>query len=711
MIRDTRDLVRYSTDVGVADNGRHLKGFAMRGVEGNRVDVSIDGVSLPDFEENSLYNRYGNFNNSRLSIDPELVRSIDIVKVSDSVNAGSGSLGGGVNYRTLGAQDIVQADKEFGGILRSGHATKNREWVNTLGFGVVKSQFDAALLYSHRRGHEIKSKGSGPNTLGSSSQNPDPAQHRFHSYLGKFNWRFHPDHKLGFSITGQDGSRYTDERSYQLIGSLWREAEDDSKRMNINSHHEWTPGSRYLSLLRSDFDYQKTDLASVNYKGSRPLNFITNTYGEKELDEIYDRRMRTNYKRFSLLLEGQPFRLGGEHTLSFKAFSADKTFQNINYDTIGVGKDYRTTTRYAIQYPVKTRQYGFLLKDRTVWNPTFSSQIGVRYDYEQLKPKDLNAPCSSACKAEGKPNKNTFVNWNGFVGLDANINPTWKTGYLFSTGHRVPTASEMYFTFDSPYGKWQSNPNLKAERSFSHSLSLQGRNEKGLLDFTLYQTRYRNFLVEQENIISTPNPYYDQCALYGCSRYFQTPKQQMVNLDKGRIQGVEIKGRLNAHHFLPVAEGWKLHGALGYSKGKISGDNSLLSIQPLKIITGLDYERPDGKWGVFSRMTYLGKKKTSDAKVTQITGTRSNLKKEIIAYPYLNSSATVFDIFGYYRPFKNFTARAGVYNVFDRKYHTWDALRGINANSTTNTVDRDGVGLERFHAPGRNFAFSLEYKF
>ncbi len=34
MIRDTRDLVRYTTDVGISDNGRFLKGFSIRGVEG-----------------------------------------------------------------------------------------------------------------------------------------------------------------------------------------------------------------------------------------------------------------------------------------------------------------------------------------------------------------------------------------------------------------------------------------------------------------------------------------------------------------------------------------------------------------------------------------------------------------------------------------------------------------------------------------------------
>jgi len=120
MIRDTRDLVRYTTDVGISDNGRFLKGFSIRGVENNRVGISIDGVNLPDSEENSLYARYGNFNSSRLSIDSELVREIDIVRGSDSFNQGSGYLGGGVNYRTLEAGDFLLPNKNYGVLLRNG---------------------------------------------------------------------------------------------------------------------------------------------------------------------------------------------------------------------------------------------------------------------------------------------------------------------------------------------------------------------------------------------------------------------------------------------------------------------------------------------------------------------------------------------------------------------------------------------------------------
>ncbi len=39
-----------------------------------------------------------------------------------------------------------------------------------------------------------------------------------------------------------------------------------------------------------------------------------------------------------------------------------------------------------------------------------------------------------------------------------------------------------------------------------------------------------------------------------------------------------------------VPEGWKLFGSLGYAKSKLSGDNSLLSTQPPKVIAGVDYE-------------------------------------------------------------------------------------------------------------------------
>ena len=116
---------------------------------------------------------------------------------------------------------------------------------------------------------------------------------------------------------------------------------------------------------------------------------------------------------------------------------------------------------------------------------------------------------------------------------------------------------------------------------------------------------------------------------------------------------------------------------------------------------------------MFSRLTYLGAKKAKDAQYTvfENTGWGTPLQEKVVDYPWLNKSAYVFDMYGFYKPAKNLTLRAGVYNVFNRKYTTWDSLRGLYSYSTTNGVDRDGKGLDRYRAPGRNYAVSLEWKF
>ena len=215
LVSDNYDLVRYATDVGISDNGRRNKGFAMRGVEGNRVGISVDGVNLPDSEENSLYARYGNFNSSRLSIDPELVQGIDIMRGADSFNSGSGAIGGSVNYRTLGADDIILPNQKWGILLKNGYASKNSEWTHTLGAAYKDDKFDATLLYSYRDGHEMKSNGNGKDIVGNARGIPDPSHHKNHSYLAKVGYFITPTQRVSASFNTQRANNFVDEKSYQ----------------------------------------------------------------------------------------------------------------------------------------------------------------------------------------------------------------------------------------------------------------------------------------------------------------------------------------------------------------------------------------------------------------------------------------------------------------------------------------------------------------
>ena len=744
MIRDNKDLVRYSPDVGVADQGRHQKGFAIRGVEDNRVGISIDGVALPDSEENSLYKRYGNLNTSRQSIDPELARTIEIVKGADSFNQGSGNLGGGVNYRTLTAADIMQPDNKLGFLLRSGFASKNREWVNTVGTGYQGEKAEAVLLYSQRRGHEMKSAGGftlpedrwQTREYGYGRQIPDAAKHKNHSFLTKWAWRFNDSHRAGVSLSGQQGSNYIIEDSAVSSNSRWRESDDRSKRRTWNAFYEFTPDSEWLALIKADLDYQKAVSSAYNYEGTRDRYDYWGNFEPRKPSDDNIRIFTTRLKRLSLRADSQPLPLWGtKQTLSFKTSVSERKFDVLHRDRL-YDNGWLPYTEETMMYPTKTVQYNFSLHDRIVFNDIFSGYAGIRYDHTKVSPQGdpvldhlnksnpysrlvpyLNGLLCRNCYYP-KPADSTFKGWSWVVGADAKLNDVWQLGYSIGTGFRVPNASEMYFDYrGNAAGEWLSNPNLKAERSLTQNLRLNGNGKAGNLAVNLHHTRYKDFLYEQETLVSEANPFYPWLSP---NQYRYKPFQQMQNMDNAKIYGIEMTGRLNLNSFTPIPEGWKLFGTLGYSRGNLSGDADLLSIQPFKTVVGIDYEQPAGKWGVFTRLTHQGAKHAGDAKYKNCNGERSD--EGVCTYdtwPHLSKSAWVFDMFGYYKPGKNLTFRAGVYNLFNRKYHTWDSLRGLNitgglvnsVGSRPNRTYGGYPGLERFYAPGRNYSVSLEWKF
>lgn len=693
LIANNHDLVRYTTDVGISDNGRRAKGFSMRGVEGNRVGISVDGVNLPDSEENSLYARYGNFNSSRLAIDPELVQGIDIMRGSDSFNSGSGSLGGSVNYRTLGADDIVFPENNWGILLKNSYASKNREWTHTAGVGYKDDKFDMALLYSYRDGQEMKSAGNGEDIKGWARGVPDPANHKNRSYLAKLSYFITPSHKVSLSFNAQRDNNFVDEKSYGL--SLWREVNDIGKRYNGNVAYEYFPeNNRFLSYLKTEIDLQEIDIASENTKG------ISLPY--RSFVELQDTHMKNKFKRFSMRVDSMPWEsIFGTHKFTARSSISQKDFENENNHHYFSGE----SDAESIQHPVRTRSFSAQLQDKVTWNEMFSSQLGIRYDWDQLVPQDLKAMCR-ACSA--KPASNTFQSVSGSLGLDAQLNETWKVGYNVSTGYRVPTASEMYFSFNHPAGNWFPNPKLKAEQALNNSIHIQAEHRLGSYNLNLYHSRYKDFLTEQESAFEKINPYYFEDSRSGAA-FYTTLAQQAVNIDRATVSGVELTTKTNLDQVVSfIPEGWKFLANLGYSKGRLKGtESSMLSIQPLKIILGFGYEDPEDRWGLNARATYLGAKKAKDAQIIDY----SSLRKEVKTYPYLNGSATLFDVYGFYKVNKHVILRAGIYNILNRKYHTWDVLRGINQFSTTNAVDPQRKGLERFYAPGRNFAGAVEIRF
>ena len=116
MPMDMNDLVRYIPSVGVSVSGSRggMRGFAIRGVEANRVAICIDGVLQPEIQDNVVFSSYGLSNASRIDFDPYFASSVEIQKGANSFASGTGALGGTVNYATKDARDLIGENKSWG---------------------------------------------------------------------------------------------------------------------------------------------------------------------------------------------------------------------------------------------------------------------------------------------------------------------------------------------------------------------------------------------------------------------------------------------------------------------------------------------------------------------------------------------------------------------------------------------------------------------
>ncbi len=105
------DIFQGTPGVLISEN-RNSGGLDVniRGMQGqSRVPVLIDGSR----QETTVYRGYAGVS-SRSYVDPDLIAGIDITK-GPSVSAdGTGAIGGVVNMRTVGANDIIKDDKDWG---------------------------------------------------------------------------------------------------------------------------------------------------------------------------------------------------------------------------------------------------------------------------------------------------------------------------------------------------------------------------------------------------------------------------------------------------------------------------------------------------------------------------------------------------------------------------------------------------------------------
>ncbi|HHF4621723.1 TPA: TonB-dependent hemoglobin/transferrin/lactoferrin family receptor, partial [Haemophilus influenzae] len=339
--------------------------------------------------------------------------------------------------------------------------------------------------------------------------------------------------------------------------------------------------------------------------------------------------------------------------------------------------------------------------------------------------------------------KTTYKHHSYNLGL--NLDPTdWLRVQLkYANAFRAPTSDEIYMTFKHPDFSIGPNTNLKAETAKTKEVAFTFYKENSYLTLSAFQSDYRNFI----DLVFEKNKQIDKGSA------IEYPFYQNQNRDRARVRGIEIASRLEMGDLFEKLQGFHLGYKLTYQKGRIkdnklrsgyaeflklnpeytaiaSQDQPMNALQPTTSVYNIGYDAPSQKWGVDMYITDVAAKKAKDSFNSQWTsmvqrkeniyGTENKIPatkvngKEVKDSRGLwrNNRYTVIDTIAYWKPIKNLTFTAGVYNLTNKKYLTWDSARSIRHIGTINRVQTaTGKGLNRFYAPGRNYRMSVQFEF
>lgn len=272
-VQDSRDLVRYETGVTVVETGRMgSSGYAIRGVDENRVAITVDGLhqaetlSSQGFKE--LFEGYGNFNNTRNSVEMETLKQATISKGADSIKAGSGALGGSVMFETKDARDyLTEKDWHLG--YRTGYSTADNQLLNSFTVAGRYKWFDALIVRTKRQGYETENydySTSDDGVIGRLREKTDPYKIVKQSTLAKVSFQPNENHRFTIMSDTYDHMSNGQDLSYSLQATRTqpgakntstRHTDDSSKRKNYGFSYENYSSNFFWDTLKLSYSEQK----------------------------------------------------------------------------------------------------------------------------------------------------------------------------------------------------------------------------------------------------------------------------------------------------------------------------------------------------------------------------------------------------------------------------------------------------------------------
>ena len=664
------DMVLYEPGVSVpSDNNRRgHAGINIRGIDGNRILMMVDGVRIPE-------SYAGGGSNGAISgrdmVESDTLKQVDIVKGPYSALYGSDALGGVVNMVTLSPSDFVDAGKRgyFG--LKHSYRGRDRSHGVTATVAGFHENAEGLLMLTRRQGHETENMGS-DTSYSTARTATNPQKNNAYNILAKGNIG-NERHRLETlyeqyyhaNDTVLANGLGSQSRGPVTIATSESNARDRIRRQRIEAGYRYTGEGRlkeanltaYQQKLRTEDDAVD---ASITRMGTRQLGNST-----RYSDYGFNQTIRGLNGRSVWEFDGavkQTVVAGAEYKHTETARPRDSlTVDNL---TGAVSKVYAGSTYPNKTFPdSKRKTFSVYAQDSLTFGNGIVLTPALRYEKDKLNTSTDQAYLNA--NPSGTATRFSDSAFTPSLRLSVPMGEQFTSFATYSQGFRTPPFDSATMAFaNTTYGYAViPNANLKSERSNSFELGMKFKNERTRAQVTAFYNRYRNFIDRTE--VGT--------ASIGGRPIIQ---YQYQNLDHVKTYGAEASA---AYKFLP---GWQVSGSIAWMRGKQQDGTPLDSAYPLNGVLGVDYAQE--KWGGDTKLRWSKKhSRVSSDSIFQAPG------------------YGVWDVGAWYKPSKNVEIGANIYNIGNKKYWQHADVAGMSRSSV----------MDLYTETGRNFAARVQLKF
>lgn len=669
---------RMSAVFGATGRGGN-EGINVRGLEGNQVLLQVDGVRLPMFYESGPFVAgRGDY------IDVEAFKRVELLRGPSSASYGSDGLAGAVSFLTKDPVDLLTLGKPWQGALKLGYASADRSWVAVPSFALRQGPWEAMVLASVRRGHEIDNQGE-LDTRNASATVPNPEHRRSDYVLAKAAYRLDAHHRFKLSLEHLD-RRSTVDPIHTVVGMPF---------VNANVTDARAEGQVTRSMAKADWQYTNARNPWVQRLSAwlYAQDADNHQFGQERYNSppaawaVRTRDTRYGEQTLGLGLQGEShFGTGIEHRLLWGADYADARITSLkegaHFNAAGAlitsGSASASATLPNQSFPDSDyRVLGAFVQDEVALGPLRITPA-LRLDRYEIDPERdnplytrNNSVTPSALNSQALSPR---------LGLVWHASPLLQPYVQVAKGFRTPTPWQINGgvsnTGANPPYRSIGNPDLKPERSLSAEVGLRGREGSLRWGVALFKSRYRDLIVGNVDVTASTTVPLDP-GMAASTRTFQS-----INAARAEITGVELMG---AWGFAP---GWSVETRYASTRGdqwNADGSRSPLStIEPDKGTLSLRYERQNA----------FGAELLITAQKRQTRPYTSGL--------YIPPGYVSADLSAWWDLTRQWQLNLALNNLADAKVVHWADVRGLAAGTTL---------ADAYSQPGRNASLSARYQF